>query len=243
MRKPPYFPDSKPNPCKGCGTLIDNTHRYPSRHQIFCSSECYQKWKHTDGRNITRLRHGNARPGQETSEYNSWRSMHERCRNPKCDNYADYGGRGIQVCERWKLFENFLTDMGRRPTPQHTLDRYPDVNGNYKPGNCRWATPKEQRANQRLNIAPAKPCAVCGQTFQPYFRGDWYRYCSGRCMRMAFRDRKRGGPPRYRARPHLTAEERQGIRALRQTGLTYREIGKRFQTCESNIRWVLKSLK
>jgi hypothetical protein len=76
--------------------------------------------------------------------------MIRRCTNPKNDNFKDYGGRGITVCERWMIFEHFLDDMGERPEVK-TLDRYPDHDGNYEPGNVRWATPKEQQRNQRTN--------------------------------------------------------------------------------------------
>jgi hypothetical protein len=71
-----------------------------------------------------------------------------RCQNPKSSSWKNYGGRGIKVCERWLKFENFLADMGTRPLG-HSIDRYPDFNGNYEPGNCRWATTKQQSLNKR----------------------------------------------------------------------------------------------
>jgi hypothetical protein len=77
--------------------------------------------------------------------------MVQRCSNPERRDYARYGGRGITVCDPWLDFRNFLADMGERP-----LDRI-DVNGNYEPGNCRWATPEEQARNTRKALAPHCP--------------------------------------------------------------------------------------
>ena len=93
------------------------------------------------------ITHGKAK----TKAYRSWVAMKQRCSNPKARRFAEYGGRGISVCERWKdSFENFLADMGEPPTSKHSIDRI-DVNGNYEPGNCRWATILEQAQNTRTN--------------------------------------------------------------------------------------------
>ncbi|WP_143565689.1 hypothetical protein [Sinorhizobium fredii] len=85
--------------------------------------------------------------GTRLPEYRVWAGMHQRCNNPKSTRYAKYGGRGIMICERWNSFENFLADMGPRPTPDHSIDRR-DNDGNYEPGNCRWATRSEQQQNK-----------------------------------------------------------------------------------------------
>jgi hypothetical protein len=87
-----------------------------------------------------------------TSMYQKWKGIKRRCFNPNEKQYKDYGGRGITICERWaNNFEAFLLDMGEPPTEYHSLDRI-DVNGNYEPGNCRWATSKEQNRNKRTNV-------------------------------------------------------------------------------------------
>lgn len=83
--------------------------------------------------------------------FSIWKAMIRRTTDPKADNYFNYGGRGISVCKEWReSFDQFVADIGPRPTPTHTLDRK-EVNGNYEPGNVRWATPKEQGRNKRSN--------------------------------------------------------------------------------------------
>jgi hypothetical protein len=93
----------------------------------------------------------NKRHGRSgTPTHRTWKDMRARCNNPSNSDYRDYGGRGIRVCDRWDDFSAFLKDMGERPDGK-TLDRV-DVDGNYEPGNCRWATPNEQAQNRRNNL-------------------------------------------------------------------------------------------
>lgn len=85
-------------------------------------------------------------------EYRAWINMLSRCSNKKTKGWKNYGGRGISVCKRWSIsFENFLSDVGLRPTSKHTLDRKRN-SGNYTPSNCRWATYEQQNNNTRRNV-------------------------------------------------------------------------------------------
>jgi hypothetical protein len=98
-----------------------------------------------------------------TSTHNIWDGMVQRCHNPTAKDFPRYGAKGIAVCDRWRVFENFLADMGIRPAGL-SIDRYPNSGGNYEPGNCRWATATEQVRNstavRRITVGGRTQCLV-----------------------------------------------------------------------------------
>ena len=96
---------------------------------------------------LARTKHGGYLGGKETPEHYTWRTMLARCTNPNAHSYKYYGAVGITVCKRWYKYENFLEDMGLRPSEAHSLDRITLTKG-YSKANCRWATRSEQQKNK-----------------------------------------------------------------------------------------------
>ena len=114
---------------------------------------------------------GRKHGGWNTSEYTVWSQMKQRCLNVRCKSYYKYGGRGIGVHESWiNSFETFLRDVGPRPSMAHTLDRYPDNDGNYELGNVRWATVDQQANNKRPHVWKRLVCLLAGVEAQRVIR-------------------------------------------------------------------------
>lgn len=110
-----------------------------------------------------------------TPEYDCWKNLLRRCTNPRHPSFPNYGGRGIQVCKKWEAdFAAFIADVGPRPSSKHSLDRFPDNNGHYEPGNVRWATRVEQALNRRttrrviyegVEMPLAEACQITGMAY------------------------------------------------------------------------------
>lgn len=126
--------------------------------------------KRGDPRNVTNYKHGHtANDGQRVTvsqTWKCWNGMKQRCSNPKAAGYSRYGGRGIFVCERWRdSFEAFLSDMGPKPSPHHSIDRV-NSDGHYEPSNCRWATADVQAKNRDMSRLGSHPNSRSNLTFR-----------------------------------------------------------------------------
>jgi hypothetical protein len=124
-----------------CGELFDASGNEVRRGGITSCKKCADAKKAAQ-----KTTHGLCK----TPEYRTWSAMKRRCFNHGTEHFAEYGGRGITVCDRWQSFENFLADMGARPTPKHSIERV-DNSGNYEPDNCKWETMIGQSNNKRNN--------------------------------------------------------------------------------------------
>jgi hypothetical protein len=128
----------------------------PVKAHGWCSMHYHRWWRHGSPLAVGDIvRHGHCR-GYRSPTYNCWANMIARCHQPSASGFDYYGGRGITVCERWRGrggFERFLADMRERP-PGRILGRL-DMDGDYTPRNCRWATWKEQQARRKREVTPA----------------------------------------------------------------------------------------
>ncbi len=125
-----------------CGNKVVRRVSHVTGHRGTSSCGCLPKERAT--------KHGHVADGKIPSEYRIWSGIKARCLNENSSAYASYGGRGITMCDRWHdSFENFLADMGTRPSSKHSVDRI-DNDGDYSPTNCHWATATEQARNKRM---------------------------------------------------------------------------------------------
>lgn len=182
------MPNLRDKVCKNCESAFRGR-----RDRIYCSPECRHAALSGPGSNL--YKHGNVSTHSPTPEYRAWLAMQQRCYYGKSKVYHNYGGRGIRVAEEWRGeggFERFLERVGPKPTPQHTLDRYPDNNGNYEPGNVRWATHVEQSANRRPRTRHPKSHCPQGHEYTPEnsaVYGNDYRRCRT-CAREREQDKR-----------------------------------------------------
>lgn len=120
--------------------------------RVICRVELVKGDSVSCGCHMEGVPHPNLRHGQSsTPEYWTWQRIRDRCYNPACHKFPQYGGRGITVCDRWHIFENFLSDMGKRPTGKTSIGRI-DNDGNYEPSNCQWESHLEQSKNKTTSV-------------------------------------------------------------------------------------------
>jgi len=174
---------------KGCGK--------PQKQREWCGMH-YERWRrHGDPLIVVKPRSRRTHGMTGSREFSSWDHMKGRCLNPNHHAYADYGGRGIAVYGPWvESFEAFYEYMGPMPGPGYSIDRYPDNDGNYEPGNVRWATAPEQQRNRRRK----KKCKR-GHLFDEentYVTSQGYRQCR-KCRKdtkRRFDEQRKAGPVR-----------------------------------------------
>lgn len=133
-----------PVTCPVCGTVRFLTQSRVARGKgKNCSRACQA---------ISGKTHGECVDKRGSPEYTAWISIKNRCLHPTHKAFSEYGGRGITICDQWKNdFGSFLAYVGRSPSAKHSIDRWPNNDGNYEPGNVRWATAQQQARNRRSN--------------------------------------------------------------------------------------------
>jgi hypothetical protein len=142
----------------GCGEPAPIATQTSKKHGRVKGQPC--RFINGHSNRITKVKHGASRKSGMSSEYVAYHGAKTRCTNPNIKGFEYYGGRGIQFL--FTSFEEFFAEVGLRPSPSHSIDRYPNSEGHYQPGNVRWATKTEQRVNQRR---------VKNQTFSSIYHG------------------------------------------------------------------------
>lgn len=176
---------------------------------------------------------------QHRAEYRIWNDMKTRCYNANSTHYADYGGRGIAICGRWlSSFEDFFSDIGPRPSPEHSIDRI-DVNGNYEPSNCRWATQYEQTRNKRNTVK----VEFNGQSVPLWSLAEQYNIPTSVVIQRlgrGWRVEDALAATRYPSR--IDEDVVRKIRALAAEGVTFSEIGRRLSLGKSTVRRIARGM-
>ncbi len=185
----------------------------------------------------SRRTHGFTTGGKVRRIYVIWMQMLARCRNQNSPAYVRYGGSGISVCERWKKFQNFFDDMGD-PAPHLTIDRI-DNDGNYEPGNCRWATRAEQRRNQRN---------VVRLTFQGKTQSlrEWAQEIGISIGLLSCRLKLGWSVEEALTKPKrmkTTEDDRSRMKELHEGGMSYKAIGKLFSRDQRTVSSIIRGKK
>lgn len=150
------------NVCQKCGStkgFLNKKYNYTYFYRGLCPSCCKSE-------NAFYTKQVDDTPRRKQAEYRIWRLIKDRCENPRAHYYSDYGGRGIQLSPEWHDYAVFLRDMGKRPSPKHSIDRI-DVEKGYCKENCRWATRHQQAANRRISNS------IVGVRYEGDVRKTW----------------------------------------------------------------------